>query len=150
MDITLKDLTVENYQQSVKLNVNAEQVGFVAPNVYSIAQSKFYSSWKPTAIYNENEMVGFLMYGEDDDNEGDETIWIIRLMIDFQFQGKGYGKTAMLKLIEHIKSNYDQEELFVSFIPDNSAAKNLYESLGFENTGRIENAELVYKLKLIG
>lgn len=148
MSITLNEITKENYLQSIKLKVNPEQEGFVAPNVYSIAQSKFYSSWKPTAIYSGSDMVGFLMYGEDDVNEGDGTIWIIRLMIDAKFQGKGFGKAAMIKLIEHIKTNYSQDELFVSFVSDNSGAKNLYEALGFENTGRVELGELVYKLKL--
>lgn len=148
MNIILSEISKENYLQSIKLRVHPDQEEFVAPNVYSIAQSKFYSSWKPTAVYNENEMVGFLMYGEDDINEGDGTIWIIRLMIDEKFQGKGYGKAAMLKIIEHIKTNYRQTEIFVSFVPDNVAAKKLYESIGFEDTGRFEEGESVYKLKL--
>ncbi|MBV6479694.1 MAG: Spermine/spermidine acetyltransferase [Ignavibacteria bacterium] len=148
MNIILSEISKENYLQSIKLRVLPDQEEFVAPNVYSIAQSKFYSSWKPTAVYNDNEMVGFLMYGEDDINEGDGTIWIIRLMIDEKFQGKGYGKAAMLKIIEHIKTNYRQTEIFVSFVPDNVAAKKLYESIGFEDTGRFEEGESVYKLKL--
>ena len=148
MSITLKEITKANYQQSIKLKVIPEQEGFVAPNVYSIAQSKFYSSWKPTAIYKGDDMIGFLMYGEDDVNEGDGTIWIIRLMIDEKYQRNGFGKSAMIKLIEHIKSNYGQDELFVSFVPDNSGAKYLYESLGFKNTGKVEQGELVYKLNL--
>ncbi|MBK8550723.1 MAG: GNAT family N-acetyltransferase [Ignavibacteria bacterium] len=148
MKIELRDITKDNYRESVKLKVKNGQEEFVALNVFSIAQSKFYSSWKPTAVYSDEEMVGFLMYGEDDVNEGDGTIWIIRLMIDEKYQGKGYGKEAMIKLIEHIKNNYEQEEVFVSFVPANEGAKILYESLGFIDTGRIEEGELVYCLKL--
>ncbi len=87
--IELKEITKENYIEAVKLKVSTSQDNFVAPNVYSIAQSKFYPTWKPTAIYKDNNMIGFLMHGEDDLNEGDGSIWIIRLMIDERFQGKG-------------------------------------------------------------
>ncbi len=148
MMIELKEITKENYIEAVKLKVSTSQDDYVAPNVFSIAQSKFYSGWKPTAIYDDNNMIGFLMYGEDDLNEGDGTIWIIRLMIDEKFQGKGYGKDSMVKLIDHIKYNYQQKELFVSFVPENSAAKNLYKSLGFFDTGRVEEDEIVFKLNL--
>lgn len=148
MKVELREITKDNYRESVKLKVKSGQEEFVAPNVFSIAQSKFYSSWKPTAIFNDEEMVGFLMYGEDDLNEGDGTIWIIRLMIDEKYQGKGFGKEAMVKLIDHIKNNYEHKEVFVSFVPANEGAKILYESLGFTDTGRIEEGEVVYCLKL--
>lgn len=146
MNITLRNITKENYLAAIKLKVTPEQDNFVAPNVFSIAQSKFYTSWKPTAIFNEEEMVGFLMYGDYDLNEGDGTIWIIRLMVDVNFQKKGFGREAMLKLIDHIKNNYAQKELFVSFVPENISAKNLYESLGFKDTGRVDEDEIVYCL----
>ncbi|HMS64030.1 MAG TPA: GNAT family N-acetyltransferase [Ignavibacteria bacterium] len=148
MNIILKDITKENYREAVKLKLTEEHAEFVAPNVFSIAQSKFYSSWKPTAIYNDEEMIGFLMYGEDDVNEGDGSIWIIRLMIVEEHQRKGYGREAMLKLIETIKNNYENKEIFISFVPENSSAMNLYESIGFEDTGRIEEGEKVYCLKI--
>lgn len=138
MRIELKEITVDNYRESVKLKVKNGQEEFVAQNVFSIAQSKFYSGWKPTAIYIDEEMVGFLMYCEDDLNEGDGTIWIIRLMIDEKYQRNGYGKEAMVKLIEHIKNNYENKEVFVSFVPANEGAKKLYESLGFTDTGRLK------------
>jgi len=115
--IELKEITKENYIEAVKLKVSASQDNFVATNVFSIAQSKFYSSWKPTAIYNDNNMVGFLMYGDYDLNEGDDTIWIIRLMIDERFQGKGYGKESMVKLIDNIKHNYHPERTIRQFCP---------------------------------
>lgn len=148
MSIQLKEISKENYIEAVKLKVSADQDKFVAPNVFSIAQSKFYTSWKPTAIYNDEKMVGFLMYGEDDVRKGDSSLWIIRLMIDEKFQGNDYGKSAMAALIKFFNDKYKQEEVFVSFVPDNLVARRLYESLGFTDTGKIEEGEIVYKLKL--
>jgi diamine N-acetyltransferase len=95
MDIILKEVTKENYRESTKLKVKSFQERFIASNVFSIAQSKFYKDWHPTVIYNNSEMVGFLMYGNDDMNENDGTIWIIRMMIDEKFQGKVYGREAI-------------------------------------------------------
>lgn len=148
MDIILKEITKDNYMESMTLKVKSYQNKFVASNVFSIAQSKFYKDWHPTAIYNNNEMVGFLMYGNHDMNEGDGTIWIIRMMIDEKFQQKGFGREAMNKVIELIKNKYDQDELYISFEPENEGAKKLYTSLGFIDTGTFDDDEVVYKLKL--
>lgn len=145
MDIKLKEITKENYRESTKLRVKPCQDKFIASNVFSIAQSKFYKDYHPTAIYNNNEMVGFLMYGNDDD---DGTIWIIRMMIDEKFQGSGYGREAMIKVIEFIKNNYNQDELYISFDPENNGARQIYTSLGFKDTGTFEDDEVIYKLKL--
>lgn len=145
-DIELKEIDIDNYRRAVLLELKEGQDKFVASNVYSIAQSKFYPSWKPTGIFANDEMVGFLMYGKDE--EIDDSIWIIRLMIAARFQGKGYGRAAMNALIEHIKNNYDNEEIFVAFVPGNETAMNLYKSIGFEDTGRIEEGEHVYQLKI--
>jgi diamine N-acetyltransferase len=40
-------------------------------------------------------MVGFLMYGRDED--GDQDYWLIRLMVDKQYPRRGYGRLAMLE-----------------------------------------------------
>ena len=39
MTVTLRDVDRENFMQCVKPEVREEQKGFVAPNVFSIAQS---------------------------------------------------------------------------------------------------------------
>jgi diamine N-acetyltransferase len=71
----------------------------VASNLYSLAESKFQSNMKPLAIYHDEVMVGFLMYGIDPD---DDNYWVYRLMVDREFQRKGYGKGAMKLLLEHL------------------------------------------------
>lgn len=147
MKIELREITKDNFREAVKLKVKTLQNDFVATNSFSIAQSKFYSGWKPTAIYDrdKDEMVGFLMYGEDD--ESDRSMWLIRLMIDEKHQGKGFGREATIKFIEQIKNSNGHEHIFVSFNPSNTAAQKLYETIGFEDTGRIEEGEKVYCLK---
>lgn len=93
--ITLREITKENLREAARLNVAPGQENFVAPNAYSVAQSKFYPTWAPLAIYAEDTMVGFLMYGRDED--GDQDYWLIRLMVDKQYPRRGYGRLAMLE-----------------------------------------------------
>lgn len=73
----------------------------MASNAFSIAQSKIEPDWVTKAIYNkEDQMVGFAMYGL---SQMLNIYFITRLMIDYNFQGKGYGRSAMLEIIEQMK-----------------------------------------------
>jgi diamine N-acetyltransferase len=148
MTVTLKEITRNNWYEATKLRVHENQEKYVAPNLYSIAQSKFYPTWVPLAIYNgDGAMVGFVMYGvEDGDKEGD--YWIIRLMIDKNHQGQGYGRAAMQAVLERIKALPTVKNIFVSYVPVNEVAEKLYASLGFEKTGTIEDGEEVVQLKV--
>ncbi len=145
MKIELKEVTAENLRKIAALKVKPGQEDFVAPNALSVAQSKFYPSWVCLAAYAGEEPVGFVMYGIDED---DNSLWIIRMMIDDRFQGNGYGREVLQAVVEHIKSRNYTKEIFLSFVPGNDTAKKLYESFGFEDTGRFEEGEFVYKLEL--
>lgn len=145
MEITFKEITKDNLYPLSLLKLGEGQDKFVAPNMYSVAQSKFHPAWLPLGIYLGEELIGFFMYGVDDE---DNTMWIIRMMIDVKFQGKGYGRESLGKLIEHIKANENCSDIFLSFVPGNDRAKNLYEQYGFTDTGRVESGEIVYKLTL--
>ncbi len=63
MTMTLREITRENWLQCVRLKVAPEQEPFVAPNGVSLAQSKYEPEWVPLALYDDDEMVGFVMYG---------------------------------------------------------------------------------------
>ncbi len=136
MNILLKEINEENFRQCTKLTVADGQEHFVASNVYSIAESKIYSYLTPLAVNNGENLVGFAMYGRD---PKDKTYWIMRLMIDAQFQGNGFGKAAILALIERIKQLPEGHEIFLSYVPANIYAEKLYRSIGFERTGKTDD-----------
>lgn len=142
--IVFKDIDRNNFFDVIKLSVAEEQKNFVATNLFSIAQAKAFPECNCLAIYHDNELVGFTMYCIDVD---DSEYWIYRLMIDAKHQSKGYGKAAMEKLIEHIKKDENHHVIYLSFEPDNTLAKQLYEKLGFEADGRVIDGEIVYKLE---
>ncbi|MCB0725756.1 MAG: GNAT family N-acetyltransferase [Ignavibacteriae bacterium] len=146
MNIKLKEITKDNLIDIFKLKVKQHQKTFVSPNVYSIAESKVYDNFSPKAIYAGEALVGFLMYGTNPEKENE--VWIIRLMVDEQFQGRGFGKQAMLVAIELLKQIYNPPAIYLSFEPGNELAKNFYHSLGFKDTGEILYGELVHRLDL--
>ncbi|MCP4543397.1 MAG: GNAT family N-acetyltransferase [Chloroflexi bacterium] len=98
-------------------------------NIYSIAESQFYPEAVPLAIYDGQErMVGFVMYGVDVTSGK----WkVFRLMIDQAYQGRGYGRAAMKKVIEHLAAQPGCGEILISYQPNNDAARRLYADLGF-------------------
>jgi diamine N-acetyltransferase len=144
MKITLTPVTADNWRDACKLSVREDQRGFVASNLYSIAESRFYETWSPMAVYAGDEMVGFVMWGRDDEPSEPEW-WIIRLMVDHSYQGKGYGKAAALAAIEATRAE-GARDVYLSFEPENTFARALYERLGFVDTGRVEGGEIVYRL----
>lgn len=143
MEITLRPLTEKNYKECFKLEVHKEQSHMVAPNVYSVAESKIYPELSPLTIYSGETMVGFILHGT-----GEGRYWLVRLMIDKQHQKKGYGREALRLLIERLKEEREYESLYLSYTPDNTAAAAMYEKFGFVTTGEIVEDEIVVKLDL--
>lgn len=149
MAVTLREITRENWRECARMRVAPTQVNFVASNLYSLAQSKYESECVPLAVYDDEQMVGFVMYRPED--HGLAKIWFIeRLMIGEGHQRKGYGRAAMIALIAHLRSQKGYNAILISFVPENTAAKKLYNDLGFKDTGEIEDGELVYRLGLTG
>lgn len=142
MNISFRELTPENFVECIKLKVSDDQKTFVAPNVNSIAQSKFYPTYNTFAVYAGDEMVGFVMFGWDED---DQQFFLGRLMIDEKHQGKGFGKAATLEVIERLKENPDCKAIYLSFVPENTSAEKLYERVGFVRTGELNGSEIVMR-----
>ena len=143
--VHLREINQDNWKQAIRIDVAPEQKRFVASNLYSISEAILNPTFAPLAIYDEAEtMVGFLMYGTNTDNG---ELWILRLMVGQQYQGRGYGRAAMEEIIRRLKAKPDCQEIFTSYEPDNDVAAKLYRSLGFEDTGRVEGGELVVRLR---
>ena len=145
MRVTLRDIDRENFVRCVKLEVGEEQKGFVAPNVYSIAESTVEPTYKVQAVYDGEEMVGFVMYGWDAE-EGCH--YLARLMVDKGQQGRGYGRAATEAVIESLRGEPNCCQIALSVNPANVAAQALYESLGFVKTGEVAHGEEVMRLRL--
>lgn len=141
----LKEITIENFIDAMKLEVKEDQVNFVASNAASIAQSKFHTFLECYGIYDEEKMVGFSAFGK---NPEDGTIWIVRHMVDKNLQGKGYGKSGLKVVIEFLKNKYSCSEIYLDVVEENEVATNLYVKTGFKATGNKNGHSPIYKLDL--
>lgn len=140
--VTLKPITEDNFWEVISLKIGKDQ-NYVASNAISIAQSKVDPSLIPLAIYNNETLVGFLLYGIDPD---DGNYWIVRLMVDEKYQRNGYGKAAMEIIITKIKEDKSRNKIIISTNPENIVGLNLYKKLGFKSTGEIIDEEEVLEL----
>ena len=84
--VKLKEINKENFWEVIELGVKDEQKEYVLDNSISIAQAKIQPECIPMAIYDDETLVGFLMYCIDTD---DGNYWIYRFMIDKKFQRMG-------------------------------------------------------------
>lgn len=152
-----KKITEYNLDECISLNPKKEQLAFVASNISSLAEAYVAISNEmcvpmPFCIYEKEQMVGFIMLAYENESQGEHgnVYWVWRLMIEDKYQGLGYGKKAMEKAIEIVKSFPcgSSQFLYLSYEPNNLIAESLYSSLGFVKTGEIEEGEIVCRLQL--
>ncbi|MEC0204387.1 GNAT family N-acetyltransferase [Paenibacillus lautus] len=157
--ITLRKITLENRRAIFNLEVSEDQRRFVASNLSSVASCYVLATNEghpfPFAIYADEQPVGFVMItyritGYDLPTIADDSYCILRLMIDKQHQNRGYGREAMKKILEFIRTFPAGPAQFcwIPYKAENAAAKKLYESYGFRDNGEIIENEQITVLRL--
>jgi len=159
--LRLEKVNGKNVWSILSLRVAKEQENFVASNEISIIEAYIAQTGNghafPFGIYEDNTLVGFLMIGFDTDDywedappiaKGNYTLW--RLMIDRRYQRRGYGKAAIGLALEFVKSFPcgKAEYCWLSYEPENAAARKLYHAFGFSETGDWDGEEMIAVLKL--
>lgn len=147
VEVILREINKENWEACSKLTLSTSQGGLVAPNLYSIADSKFEPWFMQLAVYHGDDVVGFVMYGLDPD---DGKHWIYRLMVDHKYQGNGYGKATMNEVIRMLREVSDCKEIFAGYKPQNLIAGSLLSSFGFRRTGQMLQGEYITRLDMRG
>lgn len=148
--VSVREVTADNWEKVVDLELLDEQEDFVASNAYSLAESKFNTYAVPRAIYAGKKVVGFLMY-ETLDEEGEPgTYSIYRFMIDRRQQGKGYGRKALEQTLKEISRQPNCRRITICYVPGNDNAKAFYASFGFAEIGIDEHGEMVAEIRLNG
>ncbi len=157
--IKFEKITENNLSTCVALNPGEANKDFVAPNVRSLAiayvnQDNGVCTPMPYAIYKDEVMVGFIMMsflGKDQDNDVEEDTYDIwRFMVDEKYQGKGYGREALMKAIELIKSfpHGHANQIILSCASGNKAGNSLYKSVGFKPNGNAYEDQIEMALDL--
>ena len=159
--LRLEKVNGKNVWDILKLTVEEDQKNFVANNDISIIEAYTAITANgyafPFGIYENETPVGFLMIGFDIDDywddapsiaKGNYNLW--RLMIDKAYQRRGFGKEAVQLALDFIKSFPcgKAEYCWLSYEPENEAARQLYRSFGFSETGEVDGEELIAVLRL--
>ncbi|MGN1148045.1 MAG: GNAT family N-acetyltransferase [Lachnospiraceae bacterium] len=156
----LRKVDKTNIWKIVQLSVEEEQSDFVATNTESILEA--YTTITsgdvalPFGIYDDDIPVGFVMFGYGTTGDEDEPavavdnycIW--RFMIDKAYQHQGLGRKALLLSLDYLRSFPcgHADYCWLSYEPENEAAKALYRSVGFMENGEVCGEEIVAVLKL--
>jgi diamine N-acetyltransferase len=142
-------VTRENWEAIIKLDVRPDQRKFVAPPAESLAAA-YIKPWDeafdPFGIYLDDEPIG-LFYISYTPGSNDN-YWIGGFFIDYRYQGQGLGKEALRRILRFIPQDYPEcREMKLTVEKSNSVAQNLYRSLGFADTGRVNKYdEIIYTI----
>ena len=153
--IRLKEITNKNIWKVCALEPFDEQKDFVAENIQSLAEA--YATRNegnnalPLAVYQDDELIGFVMIGKGtvgNEEESDlikENYCLWRLMIDKKFQGKGFGKQTMDAVMALIRTFPfgEAKKVWLSYEPENTRARDIYQKYGFLENGEMCGNEIV-------
>lgn len=150
-DVSLREITEDTVVAIIKLSVAESQKHLVAPNAASLAQALFSRAAWYRAIYLGDEPVGFVMLYDGsllDPAPEEPEIGLWRFMVDERFQGRGIGREALRRVIEHVRAKGRFGKLELSYVPADDNPEPFYRSLGFQPTGRMHEGEVVMELPL--
>lgn len=143
-DVTLREITADTVRHVTALSVAPDQLGYVASNAVSIAEAHFEPKAWFRAVAAGDELVGFVMAYRDPDTR---EFYVWRFMIAAEHQGRGYGRRALELLVEEARSD-GAAEVTLSVVPGEGSALDFYAGLGFEETGEVDDGEVVMRLNL--
>lgn len=105
----------------------------------------------PLAVYNDSDLIGFIMIGkgtvgnENESNLIKENYSLWRLMIDKKYQGKGLGKQtidAAMNLIRTFPFG-EAKKVWLSYEKENTRARDIYRKYGFVENGEMCGNEII-------
>lgn len=151
-DIHFMHVTTTTFNQICKLSetLSPTHRQMVTDNVRSIAEAHYSDSAWMRAIYADDIPIGFIMTHTGSDYEDGidcPGVFLWRFMIAEPYQGKGYGKRALEKLILHLKA-MGIPVLFTSCGQGEGSPEGFYQKLGFVPTGDHYDHEIELRLDL--
>lgn len=115
---------------------------FITPNIESIAEAQFYPKAISSAICVDENIIGYAMYGEDED---DAEAWAIdRFMISKPNRRRGYGAEALHSIVE-IGRTRGFRKFITSTALKNHPMQNLLTKVGFTTEYEIRDGEYIYR-----
>jgi diamine N-acetyltransferase len=140
-EIDVVPVTADTWRDCAALRPGRGQEELVSPVTHSLCVCAYGDVWTPWAITGAGRVVGFAMTGVDDDGSR----WIGGLLVDAAVQRRGVARAAVTLLRDRLAAEPGCPNVGLSYTAANVAARALYASLGFRETGETEDdgAEVV-------
>jgi diamine N-acetyltransferase len=140
--VSLRPVDAGSWRDVARLTVAPGQERFVAAPTYYLALCGYGDVWQPMSVQDSasGEAVGFLMWGIDD---ADGSCWLGGVLVDAAHQGRGVGRAAVVEALRVLRPRVDCAGFALAYHPDNTVARSLYASLGFVETGEVDDDEVV-------
>ena len=149
-DVTFKPVTKFNWNDAMSIKLRPDQQRILPSAVYFLARAYVRPDNEiaaPFVIYEDNKPVGFFCLDYNPDKNS--TYWLCGFMIDKKYQRQGYGKAALIKIVDYLKTNHPNcNTLGLTVDPRNIPAQNMYKDFGFTDTGDVFKGELIWKMAL--
>ncbi|GAA1468059.1 GNAT family N-acetyltransferase [Nocardiopsis exhalans] len=147
--LRLVEITDDNFDAAVGVQVRDDQNRFVAPVLRSLAQAYTNRStaW-PRLLMDGDEAVGFIMVQfapDEEDPDFQAEVW--RLNISEKHQGREYGRFAVEGALAEARRR-GLSRVTVSWVPGEGSPEDFYLGLGFRKTGRVSDSELIAEIFL--
>jgi diamine N-acetyltransferase len=143
--VHIEVVDADNWRAVARLRVLPEQERFVAATTYYLALCTYGGTWNPLAVKEDGEVIGFLMWGFDPD---EDAAWLGGIVIDHRHQGRGLGRAATREAMRMLHDTRGYTRFALSYNPANATAKRAYAALGFAETGEMAEDELVARTTL--
>ena len=144
--IELKPVTPDNWRSG--LSVREDQKEYVASSAGILARAWAYREYRSQAfiICRDETPIGMAMYHDDPEDEG--AYIFDQFFIDARYQGQGCGIDAARLVLKRMEEDGRRKKIVLCYIDGDTAAKNLYEKLGFRETGEAWEDEIIMEKQL--
>jgi len=145
----VRPVDAANLEAVLKLQVAAGQRRLVSNVERSLAQVAYEPAGRAVAMFSGDAAVGMMLLYDarlDKDKPADQ-LYVWRIFVDAQHQGRGHGRQAMLWVVEEAR-RMGMKNVGLSHVALDGHAGPFYEKLGFRYTGEVDDGELKMVLDL--
>ena len=150
LPFSVREVTADNVDALLKLEVAAGQTRMVAPVARSLAQAAYAPAGRAMALYDGEQPVGMLLLYDArlDKERPAPQLYVWRLMVDAGHQRRGLGRQALLWVLEEAaRLGVESVGLSHTQVPGNAGP--FYQKLGFTYTGEEDDGELKMQRQLV-
>jgi len=130
--VLLEEVNNKNYQECKKIKISPKQEKYLPKGFVSLSDSLLNKEhrYESYLIYNEEVVVGFVLVQVD---KKGEYFNILLIVIDEQYQDKGFYKETLLVSINYLISQ-GAPKVGISYPVGDAKLEALYKSVGFVST----------------